>query len=128
MIKISRLALVCAIVTSPFLAPAAARADTHFFTLYNDTVTPIENIYVRMTGDDNDSDWSDDLLGDNDVLDANYNQQFTITNADSCNWDIKIVFQNINTSEIASDVDLCTDSDVKVWYDYGNNSFNYNSW
>lgn len=128
MIRISRLAVVCALAISPFLLPAAARANTHYFTLYNDTVTPIENVYVRMTGDDNDSDWSDDLLGNSDILAPNYNQQFTLTNADACDWDIKIVFQNSDDSEVASGVDLCTDSYVKVWYDYGDNAFDYQSW
>lgn len=127
MLKMAHLALGFSLLIPSLMVPAAARADSHYFTLYNDTSYQIDSVYVRPTGDDNDADWSNDLL-DNAVLGANDNIEFTIDNANGCNWDIKITYHDSKDDEGLSNIDLCTDSDVKIWYDYGNNQFNYQSW
>jgi hypothetical protein len=107
--------LVLAIaVLGAFAAPAALAAEQDF-VLVNATGYDISELYVAPGRS---ADWQDDVLGQDVLVDG---QQASITfsrSADTCDWDLRVVYADDNSSAEWHGVNLCELSAVTIEYDH----------
>lgn len=85
------------------MAPVAAHAGDADFTLINRTGYSIAEVYVSPANKNN---WGRDRLGRN-VLDNGRSKLFTFSDSSNCNQDIKVVFDDDDSSVVWEDIDLC---------------------
>jgi hypothetical protein len=108
-----KIAYVAAAVALLGLA-SPALADVQDFTIHNNTGHPIYHVYVSEA--DNDK-WENDVLGEAVLEDGDEHAiNFTGYGADVCKFDIRVDFEN-DAQRVASDIDLCAMTDIKVTYD-----------
>jgi hypothetical protein len=105
-------------VAAAFAALAAmatsALAGDQDFSLVNATGYEISELYVAPSAS---SDWQEDVLGQDTLGDG---QQANISfsrNTDTCQWDLKVVYSDDNSSAEWRAVDLCQLSTVTIKYD-----------
>ena len=92
---------------------SAALAAEQDFALVNATGYEISELYVAPTKS---SDWQEDVLGQDVLGDGEKaNISFSKT-ADTCNWDLKVVYSDDNTSAEWIGVNLCELSAVTIKY------------
>jgi len=92
---------------------SAALAADQDFSLTNATGYEISELYVAPSKS---SDWQDDVLGQDVLGDGEKaNISFSKT-ADTCNWDLKVVYSDDNTSAEWIGVNLCELSAVTIKY------------
>ena len=91
-----------------------ASADNRDFTFTNSSGSVVDQLYVEDSGL---PDWGADILGE-DTLDAgaSANIHFNGYRADSCNYDIKVVFTDESSLE-AYQFDLCSIGVVELGND-----------
>lgn len=83
------------------------------FTLVNKTGYDISEVYVSPTKAD---DWQEDVMG-KDILEDGQSVDISFHRSDrSCHWDLKVVYNDDNTSAEWSNFDLCTVSEITIHY------------
>jgi hypothetical protein len=100
--------LICGLTS---VAQAQGKQD---FTLVNRTGYDISEIYISPGKAD---DWGDDLLDDvEDGLEDGKSTPITFTNARTCIWDIKVVYDADDSEAIWHDIDLCKVRKITLRY------------
>jgi hypothetical protein len=93
-------------------APAIAQGKQNF-TLVNQTGYDISEVYVSPN---NSSDWEEDVLGE-DILKNRDDVVIRFHRAtEQCLWDMKVVYEDDDSSAIWQDIDLCKVSEVTTHY------------
>lgn len=88
-----------------------ARQD---FKLVNKTGYDISEVYVSPSKRD---EWGDDVLGDDDGLDDGNTVNIHFKNAGKiCKWDLKVVYDEDDSSAVWNEIDLCEVSTVTIYY------------
>jgi hypothetical protein len=104
------LAAALAACTLPAIALAQGKQD---FALVNRTGYQIDQVYVSSSANSN---WGRDLLGSNVLRNGGvFNVSFG-RNTQDCSWDIKVVYNDGDTSEFRR-VNLCQVSRVNLFWD-----------
>lgn len=97
-------------VVAAVSAPAQARQN---FTLINRTGYDIREVYVSPADA---SDWEEDILGDEELLDDE-EQWVRFQRAEkACKWDLKVVYSEDDSSAIWYAVDLCKVTRITIKY------------
>jgi hypothetical protein len=97
----------------PCLALSAVAQGKQNFTLVNQTGYDISEVYVSPA---NSSDWEEDVLGE-DILKNRDDVEITFKrNTRQCLWDMKVVYDDDDSSAEWSDIDLCKVSQVTIHY------------
>ena len=99
----SSLFLAAATCAAALMTPVVASAGDADFTLINRTGYAIAEVYVSPANKNN---WGRDRLGRN-VLDNGRSKLFTFSDSSNCEQDIKVVFNDDDTSVVWEDIDLC---------------------
>jgi hypothetical protein len=95
------------------VAGTPALAGDQDFALINATGYEISELYVAPSKS---SDWQEDVLGQ-DVLGDGQKANVTFSKtADTCQWDLKVVYSDDNTSAEWIGVNLCELSVVTIEY------------
>lgn len=96
------------------LMPASGLADgRQNFSLENRTGYKISEVYVSPVKA---STWEDDVLGKDELADGE-NVAIRFSRSDkSCNWDLKVVYDDGDTSEWEN-FNLCKISVIRLFYD-----------
>jgi hypothetical protein len=117
----SRLNLLLGVVVVAVLSvrPDALMAARQDFRVDNSTPWTIYYVNVRPSGGG--YDWSEDVLGD-DTLDAGETTMIHFNTVIGCIHDIRIEFNNNNWVSWEN-VNLCSISSFKIWYDFGQKSY-----
>ncbi len=98
-----------------FLAPTTGFAQgRQNFTLVNETGYDIAEVYVSPHNAD---DWQEDVLG-KDILEdeAEFEIRFQRSTR-TCLWDLKVVYDDDDSSAEWDSIDLCKVSEVTIEYD-----------
>ena len=84
------------------------------FELINQTGYDISEVYVSAAKTD---DWEEDVLG-RDILDNGETLEISFDRGTkSCKWDLKVVYDDDDSSAIWYDFDLCQISSITIHYD-----------
>jgi hypothetical protein len=98
------------VLASNYAASAQARQD---FDLVNNTGYDVSEVYVSPAMK---SDWEEDVLGDSTIEDGG-SKVIRFKNSGSvCKWDLKVVYEEDDSSAVWQDLDLCTVSKVTIRY------------
>lgn len=89
---------------------AQARQD---FELVNKTGYEISQVYVSASEK---NDWEEDVLGDESLEDEDEKTIRFKNSGNICLWDLKVVYQEDDTSAVWKDIDLCKVSKVTIFY------------
>jgi hypothetical protein len=108
-----RRAFVATIALLPLALAGAAQAQgRQDFVLVNRTGYQINEVYVGPTSSNS---WGRDILGNNVLADRQtFNVRFG-NRTQACQWDIKVVYDDGDTSEFRQ-VDLCSVSRVSLFW------------
>jgi hypothetical protein len=107
------LSLAVAACAAAVLMPSVASAGDQDFSLINKTGYEIREVYVSPH---NASDWEEDVLGE-DSLDDNTSVKIHFSrDTDTCTWDLKVVYTDDGSSAEWGNFDLCTISEVSIYY------------
>ena len=83
------------------------------FTLVNKTGYVLSELYVSPTATE---DWQNDVLGQ-DILDDGQTVNITFQRATkTCNWDLKVVYEEDDSSAVWHKIDLCSVSKITIKY------------
>ena len=104
------LTLLATAALAPSLTLAQGKQD---FTLVNKTGYILSELYVSPAAA---QDWEDDVLGkdvlgDGEALDISFNRTVK-----TCKWDLKVVYEDDDSSAVWSCIDLCTVSRITIKY------------
>jgi hypothetical protein len=95
------------------LAMQPALAGDQDFTLVNATGYTISEVYVSPSKA---ADWEEDVLG-RDVLAEGESTEIRFSRSeDTCRWDLKVVYEDDNSSAEWAALDLCEISAVTIRY------------
>lgn len=104
-------AAVAAVAMTQF--PQTAVAGDQDFTIVNATGYTISEVYVSPAKA---SDWEEDVLG-RDVLADGERQEIRFSrDTDACKWDLKVVYEDDNSSAEWGALNLCEISVVRLMY------------
>ena len=102
--------VVVSSMTMSAVAWAQAKQD---FTLVNKTGYALSEVYVAPSKSD---DWDQDVMG-RDIVDDGEAVDISFDHADkSCKWDLKVIYQDDNSSAVWYGIDLCTVSKITIKY------------
>ena len=101
------------VVALPCLVLSAFAQGRQNFTLVNQTGYDISEVYVSPA---NSSDWEEDVLGE-DILKNRDDVEITFKRSTKqCLWDMKVVYDDDDSSAEWNDIDLCKVSQVTIHY------------
>lgn len=103
------LTLACA----SLFAAASASAENLDFTLVNKTGYPINEVYVSSAAT---NDWEEDVLGRDQLADADRVEIQFDRGSKGCNWDMKVTYED-GESAVWERLNLCEISAVTLRYD-----------
>jgi hypothetical protein len=92
----------------------SALAGQQDFSLVNATGYEISELYVAPSQSD---DWQEDVLGQDTLVDGQQANVSFSRDTDACQWDLKVVYSDDNSSAEWRGVDLCQLSTVTIKYD-----------
>jgi len=98
------------------LVPVSADAESkQDFELVNRTGYAISEVYVSPSKAD---DWQDDLLenSDNNFEDGEKRNVHFARAGKTCKWDLKVVYDDDDSSAVWHDIDLCEVSRITLRY------------
>jgi len=103
--------LVSVLTAATTPAQAEARQD---FVLVNRTGYDISEVYISPSKAD---DWEEDILGSDDNLDDGDQKEIRFKRAGkTCMWDLKVVYEEDDSSAVWHDIDLCSVSKITIRY------------
>ncbi len=83
------------------------------FTLVNKTGYTLSELYVSPAAA---QDWEEDILG-KDILDDGESVDISFDRGSkTCKWDLKVVYEDDDSSAVWSGIDLCTVSRITIKY------------
>ncbi len=95
------------------LSTAAWGQGKQDFTLVNKTGYALSELYVSPSDTE---DWQEDVLGQ-DILDEGQSVDITFQRATkTCKWDLKVVYEEDDSSAVWSKIDLCSVSRITIKY------------
>src|ERR1700691_5188823 len=94
--------------------PAVADDAKQDFKLVNKTGYELKALYVSPSKSD---DWANDILGQDVLADGQGVNVHFSPKANTCKWDLKVVYSDDDSSAVWSDVDLCSIEKVTIHYD-----------
>jgi len=97
-----------------FAAPAGAQDAKQDFKLVNKTGYELKALYVSPSKSD---DWANDILGQDVLADGQVVNVHFSPKANTCKWDLKVVYSDDDSSAVWGNVDLCTIEKVTIHYD-----------
>ena len=104
-------AIISAIWTNIIPAQAQSRQD---FMLVNKTGYDISEVYISPAKAD---DWEDDILGSDDTLDDDTQREIKFSRVGkTCMWDLKVVYDEDDSTAVWHDIDLCKVSKITIKY------------
>lgn len=101
-----------ALAVSALCLGASAQAGDADFTLVNRTGYDIAEVYISPA---NKNSWGRDRLGRN-VLENGRSKLFTFSDRANCVQDLKVVFDDDNSSVVWEDFDLCDLNKITIRY------------
>ena len=103
--------LVSAFTGTPTATQAESRQD---FLLVNRTGYDISEVYISPAKAD---DWEDDILGSDDSLDDGTQREIKFHRVGkTCMWDLKVVYDDDDSSAVWHDINLCEVSKITIKY------------
>jgi hypothetical protein len=93
--------------------PAHAAEAKQDFVLANATGYEIKHVYVSPSKSD---DWEEDVLGKDTLDDGEVWEIKFHRSVKSCNWDLKVVYADDDSSAVWHDIDLCSIEKVTIHY------------
>jgi hypothetical protein len=96
-----------------FAAPAGAEDAKQDFRLVNKTGYELKALYVSPSKSD---DWQDDILGQDTLSDGQAVNVHFSPKANICQWDLKVVYSDDDSSAVWSKIDLCTVEKITIHY------------
>ena len=97
-----------------FATPAGAQDAKQDFKLVNKTGYELKALYVAPSKSD---DWADDILGQDTLSDGQAVNVHFSPKANTCQWDLKVVYSDDDSSAVWQKVDLCTVEKITIHYD-----------
>jgi hypothetical protein len=96
--------------------PAASSADEgkQNFRLVNHTGYTISRVYVSPHKA---ADWQEDVLGDDTLSDGQGVRIRFSRDSSACVWDLKVVYESDGSSAEWGNFNLCTISEISIYYD-----------
>jgi hypothetical protein len=89
-----------------------ARAESPDFVLVNSTGYSISEVYLSRPKSNS---WGNDVMGKGSLEDGNgVNITF---NTDACVWDLKVVYEEDDSTAVWNNVNLCRISKLKLFWD-----------
>jgi hypothetical protein len=115
-----RILFALAVASVAALAAPDARAQSkQDFTLVNATGYVISHLYVSPSKQD---DWGSDILGKS-TLDEDESADITFSRAEkTCDWDLKVTYEDDNSSVVWRGIDLCKVSKITIRYNRKNDA------
>lgn len=113
MLKVFSAIVIAAALAAAGMGSAHAQANQDF-TLVNATGYPLRAVYVSPTKSEA---WDEDILGQEVMADGATEEIEFSRDDTSCNWDLKVTFDDDGTSAIWYDIDLCTVEKITISYD-----------
>jgi len=110
-----KLLCVAAALGAWAIAGTSALAGEQDFSLLNATGYEISELYVAPSQSD---DWQEDVLGQDTLGDGQKANVSFSRDADACDWDLKVVYSDDNSSAEWRGVNLCELSAVTIKYDH----------
>jgi len=110
---LSAVALAAAVLAWP--AASTAEGGKQNFRLVNHTGYTISRVYVSPHKA---SDWQEDVMGDDTLGDDEAVRISFSRDSSACVWDLKVVYEVDNTSAEWSNFNLCTISEISIYYDH----------
>jgi hypothetical protein len=105
------LATLAGVLTTALPAQAQSRQD---FLLINRTGYDISEVYISPSKAD---DWEEDILGSDDTLDDGDQKEIRFKRVGkTCMWDLKVVYDDDDSSAVWHDIDLCKVSKITIRY------------
>lgn len=103
--------LVSAFASATTPAQAQSRQD---FLLVNRTGYDISEVYISPSKAD---DWEEDILGSEDNLDDGDEKMIRFKRVGkTCMWDLKVVYDDDDSSAVWHDINLCEVSKITIRY------------
>jgi hypothetical protein len=98
-------------------APAFAADAKQDFTLVNRTGYELKALFVSPSKAD---DWQDDILGQDILEDGKAVNVHFNPKAQTCKWDLKVVYTDDDSSAVWQNVNLCEVDKITIHYDRKN--------
>jgi hypothetical protein len=99
-------------------APAFAQEAKQDFRLVNKTGYELKALYVSPTKSD---DWQEDVLGQDVLADGQAVNVHFSPRVHTCHWDLKVVYNDDDSSAVWERVDLCTVEKITIHYNRKSN-------
>lgn len=102
-----------AIVANLAMASTAWAQAKQDFTVVNKTGYNLSKMYVSPSKSE---DWDEDILGRDVMADG---EEFDITfdrGDKACKWDLKVIYEDDNSSAVWHDINLCEVSRITIMY------------
>lgn len=96
---------------------AVAQEAKQDFKLVNKTGYELKEVYVGPTKSD---DWGDDIMGKQTVPDGAIVNVHFHPKAQTCHWDLKVVYSEDDSSAVWFDINLCEVDKITIRYDKKN--------
>jgi hypothetical protein len=104
-------AMISMVATTTTSAQAESRQD---FVLVNKTGYDISEVYISPAKAD---DWEDDILGSDENFDDDTQREIKFHRVGkTCFWDLKVVYDEDDSSAVWHDIDLCKVSKITIRY------------
>jgi len=98
-------------------APAGAQDAKQDFKLINKTGYELKALYVSPSKSD---DWQEDILGQDTLADGGAVNVHFSPKVRTCEWDLKVVYSDDDSSAVWGKIDLCTVEKITIHYDRKN--------
>ena len=98
-------------------APALAQSAKQDFTLVNRTGYELKALFVSPSKADS---WGDDILGQDVLEDGKLANIHFSPNAQTCKWDLKVVYTDDDSNAIWQGINLCEVDKITIHYDRKN--------
>jgi hypothetical protein len=110
-----RTLFVAAVATALLASAAPAGADDakQDFRLINKTGYELKALYVSPSKAD---DWQEDILGQDTLADGQAVNIHFNPKVSTCNWDLKVVYSDDDSSAVWQKIDLCTVEKITIRY------------
>lgn len=96
-----------------FAVPAVADDAKQDFKLVNKTGYELKALYVSPAKSD---DWEDDVLGQDTLGDGQSVNVHFNPKVHTCQWDLKVVYSDDDSSAVWQKIDLCTIEKITIKY------------
>jgi hypothetical protein len=108
------LSVVALAATVVLTAPAGAQEAKQDFKLVNKTGYELKSLYVSPSKAE---DWQEDVLGQDTLSDGEAVNVHFSPKVKTCQWDLKVVYNDDDSSAVWQKIDLCSVEKITIKYD-----------